>query len=136
LPYSFVFQPGYDGGSPNFDHSSPPVNISNSGVPAAPHSPCRCAKHFVEDFWSWRSIVVAEAPSKRCCRSGWEIFRLDEAGVFAWKPGVWPNGQDPWPWGVLLFPYWPLLNRLASSCNVSSLKPPCAFCCVPVIFML
>jgi hypothetical protein len=27
-----------------------------------------------------------------------------------------------------------LLNQLASNCNVSSLKLPCAFCCVAVIF--
>jgi hypothetical protein len=38
LPCSFVSQPGYDGGSPNFDRSSLHANISNSGVPSAPHS--------------------------------------------------------------------------------------------------
>jgi hypothetical protein len=40
-----VFQHGYDGGSPNFDRGSPPMNISSSEVPSASHSPCRYAEH-------------------------------------------------------------------------------------------
>jgi hypothetical protein len=41
----FFFQPKYGGGSPNFDCNSPPANMSNSGIPSAPHSPCHCAEH-------------------------------------------------------------------------------------------
>jgi hypothetical protein len=38
-------QPNYDGETPELDRSLPPPNISDSGVPSDPRSPCRCAKH-------------------------------------------------------------------------------------------
>jgi hypothetical protein len=45
LALSFFFQPKYDGETPNFGHNSPPTNMSNSGVPSDPCSPCHCAEH-------------------------------------------------------------------------------------------
>jgi hypothetical protein len=45
LPCSVVFQPGHDDGSLNFDCNSLPANVSNSGIPSTPHSPCHCAEH-------------------------------------------------------------------------------------------
>jgi hypothetical protein len=42
---SFFFQPDYDGEKSELDHSSPPINISNSGIPSGPHSHCHCAEH-------------------------------------------------------------------------------------------
>jgi hypothetical protein len=41
----FFFQPNYDGETPELDRSLPPANISDSGVPSGPHSPCHCAEN-------------------------------------------------------------------------------------------
>jgi hypothetical protein len=46
LFYFFIFfQPNHGGGSPNFDLNSLPATRSNSSIPSAPRSPCRCAEH-------------------------------------------------------------------------------------------
>jgi hypothetical protein len=42
---SFFFQLDYDSEMSELDHSLLPANISDSGVPSGPHSPCRCAEH-------------------------------------------------------------------------------------------
>jgi hypothetical protein len=43
-PFLFI-QLFYDGETPELDRGLPPTNISGSGVPSGPHSPCRCAEH-------------------------------------------------------------------------------------------
>jgi hypothetical protein len=61
--FPFFFQPKYDGEMPNFDHNSPPVNMSNSGVPSDPRSPCRCAEHLsrVSDLEGRLSLLKRQA---------------------------------------------------------------------------
>jgi hypothetical protein len=63
LPCSFDFQPGYDGGSPNFDRSSLPTNISDAEFPSAPHSLCRCVEHLsrISDLEGRLSLLKSQA---------------------------------------------------------------------------
>jgi hypothetical protein len=63
FPLSFFFQPKYDGETPNFDHNSPPANMSNSGVPSNPRSPCRCAEHLsrISDLEGRLSLLKPQA---------------------------------------------------------------------------
>jgi hypothetical protein len=63
LPYSFVFQPGYVGGSLNFDRGLPPVSMSNSEIPSAPCSPCRCAERLsrISDLEGQLSLLKCQA---------------------------------------------------------------------------
>jgi hypothetical protein len=63
FPCSFVFLHGYDGGSPNFDRSSPPVNISSSKVPPGSHSSCRYAEHLsrISDLEGRLSLLKRQA---------------------------------------------------------------------------
>jgi hypothetical protein len=60
---SFFFQPKYDGEMLNFDHNSPHVNMSNSGVPSDPRSTCRCAEHLsrISDLEGRLSLLKRQA---------------------------------------------------------------------------
>jgi hypothetical protein len=57
------FQPNYGDGSPNFDRNSPLATRSNSGIPSAPRSPCRCAKHLlrISDLEGRLSLLKRQA---------------------------------------------------------------------------
>jgi hypothetical protein len=61
--FSFFFQPKYDGETLNFDHNTPPVNMSNSRVPSDPRSPCRCAEYLsrISDLESRLSLLKRQA---------------------------------------------------------------------------
>jgi Ulp1 family protease len=63
LLFSFVFQPGYGRGSPNFDRSLPPANILSFKVPSASHSPCRCAEYLsrISDLENRLSLLKRQA---------------------------------------------------------------------------
>jgi hypothetical protein len=63
--YSLAFQPGYAGGSPNRDRDSPPTNMSNSGVPSPPRSPCRCAEYLsrISDLEGRLALLKRQAKS-------------------------------------------------------------------------
>jgi hypothetical protein len=60
---SFFFQPKYGGESPNLDRNSPPVNMSNFGIPSDPRSPCRCAEHMsrISDLEGRLSLLKRQA---------------------------------------------------------------------------
>jgi hypothetical protein len=71
--YSLAFQPGYAGASPNRDRDSPPTNMSNSGVPPPPRSPCRCDEYLsrISDHEGRLALLKHQAKSA-----------LDQAGKF------------------------------------------------------
>jgi hypothetical protein len=60
---SFFFQRNYDGETPKLDHNSPPVNMSDSGVPSDPRSTCHCAEHLsiIPDLEGRLSLLKRQA---------------------------------------------------------------------------
>jgi hypothetical protein len=61
-PFLFI-QPDYDGETLELDRSSPPPNISDSGVYPDPRSPCHFAKHLsrIADLEGHLSLLKRQA---------------------------------------------------------------------------
>jgi hypothetical protein len=63
FPCPFSFQHNYDDATPDFDHNSPPANMSDSGVPSDPCSPCHCAEYLsrIADLEGRLSLLKRQA---------------------------------------------------------------------------
>jgi hypothetical protein len=55
----------YAGGSLKHDRDSPPANMSNSGVPSPPRSPCRCTEYLsrISDLKGCLALLKHQAKS-------------------------------------------------------------------------